>query len=202
MSPHHPPKEPYSLNGKTDNDEGLLDWEELRTVVAEQTEVEPPPEIERRVLAQIRVREAERLTPAPTWYIWAQGVLVAILVTALLWGAFKPGLALEWEAETTTEIFFRISRTPQGSNEFVALYSLESAPAATSYRYVDVYVWPGTSYIYRVEALDAAEKVLAERFIIVEAVLALPGQLAVLFSGLMVGYGAVVLWQLKQRRAL
>ncbi len=200
MTAPRPPGERYPLNGETDNDEGLLDWEELRTVVAEQPELEPPPEIARRVLAQIRVREAERLTPAPTWYTWAQGVLVAILVTALLWGVFKPGLVLEWEAETTAEVFFRISRAPQGSTEFVTLYRLAATPPATSYRYIDVYVWPGTSYNYRVEALDATERVLAERFISVEALLALPGQLAVLFSGLMVGYGAVVLWQLRRRR--
>lgn len=201
MTQQRPPSGHYSLNGEPDQDEGLLDWEELRAVVAEQPEIKPPPEIERRVLAQIRIREAERLTPAPTWYTWAEGVLVAILVTALLWGVLKPGLVLEWEAETIPEVFFRISRAPQGSTEFIMLCGLEATTSATSYRYIDPYVWPGTSYNYRVEALDATGRVLAERFLVVDALLALPGQLAVLFSGLMVGYGAVVLWQLKRRRA-
>jgi len=200
MTPPRPPSRHYPLNGEPDQDASLLDWEELRNMVAEQPELEPPPEIERRVLAQIRVREAERLTPAPPGYTWAQGALVAILVTALLWGVLKPGLVLEWKTETTPAVFFRISRAPQGSTEFVILSGLEATPAATSYRYIDPYVWPGTSYNYRVEALDATGRVLAERFLVVAALLALPGQLAVLFSGLMVGYGAVVLWQLQQRR--
>ena len=200
MTQPHIPKKNYPPNGERDNDDGLLDWDELRNLVAQQPEVEPPPEVERCLLAHLRVREAERLTPAPTWRSVTQGVLVAIIVTALLWGLLKPGLVLEWEVEAASGILFRISRAPQKTAKFVTVHELAATSSTGSYRYIDPFVWPGTRYSYRVEALDARGEVLAEHLLLVDGLLALPGQLAVLATGLMVGYGTVVLGQLKRQR--
>jgi hypothetical protein len=79
------------------------------------------------------------------------------------------------------------------------LHTFEATQAGQPYRYVDVYVWPGQTYVYRVEARDA-EQVIDQRALVVPGYIALPGQLAVLATGVLVGYGAVIFMQTSNLR--
>jgi hypothetical protein len=183
-------------------EEALIEWDKLRAAVAEQPEVEPSPDLRRRVLAQIRVREADDLAPPPSWWTWAWGVAVALLTMAILWFALKPGIVLEWTAQTTEiSATFVLSRAPAGTRDFQRLHTFASREANQRYRYVDVAVWPGRTYVYRVAAYNGG-RMLDQRTLTVAGHVALPGQIAVLVTGVLAGYGSVLLvkvplWQTK-----
>ena len=175
---------------ESDND--LIGWETLRDAVAEQPEETPSSKVEQALLAQIRVREAEHLAPPPSWWNWAWGVAVALLVAALLWATLKPGIVVEWEAQTDTSITFRLLRASEETERFQVLHTFEAHQASKQYRYVDIYVLPGQTYIYQVEAQESGN-LIDERTLVVPGHVALPGQIAVLATGALVGYGAMIL---------
>jgi hypothetical protein len=74
------------------------------------------------------------------------------------------------------------------------LHTFEATQAGQPYRYVDVYVWPGQTYVYRVEARNH-NRVLDQRTLVVPGYIALPGQLAIVMTGILVGYGSMLLIQ-------
>ncbi len=185
MTKHEPSKE-----------QGVA-WEEVRAAVASQPEAEPSPEVRDRVLAEIRVREAEDLAPPPSWWTWAGGVAAAVLVTALLWAALRPGIVVSWTAQTAAPATLHLQRaTARG--EFRTLHTFPTERAAQRYRYVDGTVWPWRTYVYRVEARlgDAA---IEQHTLTVPGHVALAGQLAVVITGALVGYGSVLLVQRQTR---
>lgn len=187
-----PTKDAPHVDRFDEEDAGLIGWEALREAVTDQPEAAPSPTVERALLAKIRVREAETLAPPPSWWTWAWGVAVALLVMALLWATLKPGLVVEWTAQSQVPTTFHLLRSLQGADDFRALHTFEATQAGQPYRYVDIYVWPGQTYVYRVEARDV-ERVVDRRALVVPGYIALPGQLAVLATGVLVGYGAVIL---------
>lgn len=173
-------------------EDDLVGWETVRDAVAGQSEATPSSSVERALLAKIRVREAEQLAPPPSWWTWAWGVAVALLVTIILWATLNPGLVVEWEAQTDTPVAFQLLRSSGGTENFQALQTFEANQSGERYQYVDLYVWPGQTYVYRVEA-HADGRLIDERTLVVPGHVALPGQLAVVITGIMVGYEAVVL---------
>jgi len=173
-------------------------WDELRQAIARQPQVSPPPEVRRRVLARVRVREAEKLAPPPSWLTWAWGVALALLTTALLWGFLQPGIVLQWQTGNGSPAAFRIYRAPLDSGETVLIHELLIEQPAQSYTCVDVFTWPGQTYVYQVTAVDAQGETLGSQQITVNALEALPGQLAVLLSGVIVGYAAIIFMQRRE----
>lgn len=173
-------------------------WDELRNAIARQPQVSPPPEVRRRVLARVRVREAEKLAPPPSWLTWAWGVALALLTTALLWGFLQPGIVLQWRTESGSPAAFRIYRTPLGSGEIILIHELPVEQPAQHYTYVDMFTWPSQTYVYQVEAVSAQGETLDGQKITVNALEALPGQLAVLLSGVIVGYAAIIFIQRRE----
>lgn len=176
----------------------LVGWETVRDAIAGQPEATPSPAVERALLAKIRVREVEQLAPPPSWWTWAWGVAVAMLVTAILWAALKPGIVLEWAAQSEEPVAFRLRRGLAGGDELRELHAFAPAANQQQYRYVDVYVWPGHTYVYQVEVREGG-RLVDQRTLVVPGRVALPGQLAVLVTGVLVGYGAVMLMR---RRAV
>jgi hypothetical protein len=173
-------------------EDDLIGWETVRDAVAGQSEATPSSSVERALLAKIRVREAEQLAPPPSWWTWAWGVAVALLVTIILWATLNPGLVVEWEAQTDTTVAFQLLRSSGGTEVFQTLQTFEANQSGERYQYVDLYVWPGQTYVYQVEA-HADGRLIDERTLVVPGHVALPGQLAVVITGIMVGYEAVVL---------
>ncbi|MCD6345334.1 MAG: hypothetical protein J7M17_07015 [Anaerolineae bacterium] len=173
-------------------------WEELRKAIARQPQVSPPPEVRRRVLARVRVREAEKLALPPSWLTWAWGVALALLTTALLWGFLQPGIVLQWATGAESPAAFRIYRAPLGNDEIVLIHELPVEQPAQSYTYVDMFTWPGQIYVYQVAAVGAQGETLGSQQITVNALEALPGQLAVLLSGVIVGYAAIIFVQRRE----
>ncbi|MGC9398600.1 MAG: hypothetical protein ACP5HM_05630 [Anaerolineae bacterium] len=169
----------------------LIGWETLREAVAGQPQAAPSPAVERALLAKIRVREAERLAPPPSWWTWVWGVAVALLVSVVLWAALKPGIVVSWTVQAERPTTFRLLRASSATGDFRRLHTFEAAQAPRRYRYVDVYVWPGRTYVYRIEA-ERSARPDDQRTLVVPGYLALPGQLAVLATGLLVGYGATI----------
>ena len=186
-------------NGLTPPDtENGAGWDKLRQAIARQPQLSPPPEVRRRVLARVRVREAEKLAPPPSWLTWAWGVALALLTTALLWGLLQPGIVLQWATVAEPPAAFRIYRAPLGSGETILIHELPVEQPAQSYTYVDVFTWPSQTYIYQVDAIGAPGETLGSQQITVNALEALPGQLAVLLSGVIVGYAAIIFVQRRE----
>jgi hypothetical protein len=115
----------------------------------------------------------------------------------LLWATLKPGIILHWSLEDEQVSALRLTRTSLGKSQVEELARL---PAHHVTRYVDVRVWPDATYVYRLEALSEEGQLLATEEITVHALSALPAQLAVLFTGLVVGYGIITLLQMRRLR--
>ncbi len=173
-------------------------WDELRQAIARQPQLSPPPEMRRRVLARVRVSEAEKLAPPPSWLTWAWGVALALLTTALLWGFLQPGIVLQWTIGNEPPAAFRIYRAPLDSGETILIHELPVEQPAQSYTYVDMFTWPGQTYVYQVAAVGTQGETLGSQQITVNALEALPGQLAVLLSGVIVGYAAIIFMQRRE----
>ncbi len=193
------PRDPQHPPSPEPTEEELVSWEELRTAVAGQTAVAPSPSVERELLARVRVHEAQRLVPPPTWETWAWGIAIALLVAALLWGLLKPGVVLEWSVEEGAVTSFEIHRADVKTRDFTLYERFEVERPAELYRYVDALVWPGRTYVYRIKAL-IGETAVSGQEIIVRGSLALPGQLSVLLTGAMLGYAAIILMQQRRYR--
>ncbi len=190
--PTRPEEDRSSVPPSLEEDDGLVGWETVREAIVGQPETAPSSLVERALLAKIRVREAERLAPPPSWWTWAWGVAVALLVSVVLWAVLQPGIVLEWTAQTHAVTSFQVLRSSARSDEFWTLHTFDAAQTEQQYRYVDLYVWSGRTYVYRVEA-RADGRLVDERTLVVPGHVALPGQLAVLATGVLVGYGAVLL---------
>jgi hypothetical protein len=117
---------------------------------------------------------------------------------ALLWGLLKPGIVLEWALENHAPAAFRIYRATLPAGEYTQIAEASVEQPASRYRYVDPFIWPGHTYAYRVQAVSDEDRVLGQQEIVVNAVVALPGMLAVFATGIMVGYAAITFWQMRR----
>ncbi len=154
----------------------------------------PRAEVWQGILAQIRETPAVVSRPArPT--IWATGMLVMAAVLTLVWFALPPGIVLQWSVQGDAPEAFRVYRAPQtgaadaATLDFALLEQVPANAAEGAYRFMDVQLVPGQSFVYRVEAVGENGQALASQVVVGNALEALPGQLAILLSGLVMIYG-------------
>jgi len=174
----------------------LAGWQQLRAAVTGQVQQTPPPSVWRRVMARVRAKDAShqqtRTLPRLTW---AWGAALAMVALILLWGIIQPGIVLQWSVSDGPLSAFRVYRAPVGSADFDLLHEVPARPGMRQYTYVDVRPWPTQTYVYRVEGVRQGGRSALSQAITANALDALPGQLAILFTSLVIGYGGVILVQ-------
>ena len=184
------------LRQSPDGSDELADWQQVRAAVSGQTQREPSPDIWRRVTARARSLDDShgrtQVLPRPAWG-WVG--MLAVAIVALLWVVFQPGIVLQWSVNDGPMTVFRVYRAPVGSTDFELVYETHAQPDSGEYTFVDAVLWPGQTYVYRVEGLNPGEQPAVSQAITANALEALPSQLAVILVGLIGGYGAAMLVQ-------
>jgi hypothetical protein len=174
----------------------LAGWQQLRAVVTGQVQQTPPPSVWQQVMARARAKSAtRRQTQALPRLTWAWGAALAMAILVLLWGTIQPGIVLQWSVSDGPLSAFRVYRAPLGSADFDLLHEMPAHPGVRQYTYVDARPWPTQTYVYRVEGVRQGGQSALSQAITANALDALPGQLAILFTSLITGYGAVILAQ-------
>ncbi|MBN1262468.1 MAG: hypothetical protein JXB35_17440 [Anaerolineae bacterium] len=161
-------------------------WATLRKAVQAQPAAPPSAALRARVMAAIRASENRPLVPHWFTRVWA--TILTLTVLLFLWGLVQPGVQLQWSTGGNGAAAFRIYRAPAGSNDFDLLYESLNPPAAWEYRYVDTELWHGQRYAYRIEVVNVLGRQISSDVIRPAPLAALPGQLAVLFTSLCMGY--------------
>lgn len=169
----------------------LAAWQRVQAAVGQQPVQPPSSQVRQRLMAEIRTLQGTK-RPAFTWPQLAWGTALALAVLMLLWITVQPGIVLQWSVADGGPAAFRVYRAPVGSADFGLVGELPAGADAQAYSYVDTRLLPGQQYVYRVEAVGQGGQVAASQAITASALEALPGQLAILLTSLLVGYGAVV----------
>lgn len=172
----------------------LAEWQELYAAVRTQPEQKPASPVWRHTMARVRSlystgRQVDAL-PRPTW---AWGGVLALAIIVLLWGSIRPGIVLRWSVDNVPVSAFRVYRAAAGSSDFELVHEIAAKADAQQYTYVDPLPVPGQTYVYRVESVGPGSQSTFSRAVVASAIEALPGQLAILLTGLIGGYGAVSL---------
>lgn len=178
----------------------LAAWQKLQGAVRGQSLARPSADVRARLMG--RIEQDARQSPArPVFrglsFNALAGAALTLIVLALLWFAVQPGVALQWTLEGAGVASFNIYRAVQGSDDFTLLAEIPAQRGAERYRFVDVRLWPGRAYVYRVEGVGQAGEIAASQSIASGPLAALPGQLAILFTSLVIGYSFSALMRLR-----
>jgi len=171
----------------------LDEWMRIRLLVHSEERKLPPEGIEVRIFDRIRSQSAEQLG---LFHPYALGLSLVILV--LLWAIIRPGVILRWKVADDEIISFRIFRSEQSGNNYRFLDELPVGDSGTVYSYVDLFIWPLNDYIYYVEGINATGSSSISQVISSPALIALPGQLALICASFFIGYGIVLLIRYRQ----
>jgi hypothetical protein len=157
----------------------LAAWQAVRAAAQSQPTHLPPAALRRRVLAQAQARAR-----TPRWLPFLSGAVLTVLALLLLWNVVQPGIGLQWSVAGTVPTAFRVYRAPAGSDRFEFVREVPAQAGIVDYTYVDTTLWPGQTYRYRVEAVNAET---ASATVAANGAEVLPTQIAILFSSLLIG---------------
>lgn len=178
------------LHSSPDAAQEFETWKSIQKAVMAQPVIEPSYKVWSSIQNKLSANQK-------TWREWVQpvflGSLFAVLILSFLWILIRPGYTLQWSAQATGAQQFDIYRAPAGSNEFILLASVDAQGANQEYRYVDSMAIPGRTYVYRVEGTGVEGLTAISQPLTSDPLTALPGQLAVVFSSLIL---SIVLVQL------
>jgi hypothetical protein len=167
----------------------LTAWQAVRSAALSQPTHVPSVTVRQRVLAQGCA--AARIHRVPRWLPVFSGAVLAMLALLLLWNVVQPGIGLQWSVDGAVPAAFRVYRAPAGSDRFEFVREVPAQSGVVDYTYIDTALWPGQTYQYRVEAVNAET---ASATIAANGADLLPTQLAIVFSSLLIGLaGAYVL---------
>jgi len=149
-------------------------------------------------LEPVQPRPAARIFRAYPMAIGV-GILILMTIAVFFWQALPPGIVLQWSLEgeqPATFNVYRAERSPGAADSALEFDLLEQIPANSGsgvYRFTDLSLLPGESYIYRVEALGPEGQTFTSSFVSGNSLQALPGQLAFLLVFALLAIGLSVL---------
>ncbi len=191
------------LKDHPDLNQTLREWHIVQTVVKGQPLQEPGTAVHERLMARVRAQNLPQRNATTLWFTRAWGLALAITALLFLWLLLRPGIQLQWSVHQGQVTAFAIYRAPAGSDDFALLHQSTNPPVAREYRYVDTSLWNGRAHAYRIVALGPTGQQLFSNEVMAGAHTALPGQLAVVLTSIIVGYSAVMLierWPTPPRR--
>jgi hypothetical protein len=166
----------------------LAEWKSLHFIIHVEEGKLPPAEIETRLFDRIRSQSIEQLG---IFHPYALGLSLVIMV--LLWAIIRPGVNLQWNITGSQVTSFRIYRSEADGNQYQLLDEFPADFSRTAYAYVDLFAWPFTEYIYYVEGMNQAISLGTSQVAASPALIALPGQVALICASFISGYGVILL---------
>jgi len=166
----------------------------------------PSPEVLRTLQSRIHTPTA-RLAAVQLergfWRTWAGGMALIFLSLALFWNVLPPGVVLQWSAEGGEPAAFRVYRAEASdrAGDFELVREISAMPDAHTYTFRDFLLLPGQEYLYRIEVIDQ-NGLSTSQTIMSDALETLPGQLVLLLSLSIAGYGISLAWQKPKRLIL
>ena len=163
----------------------LAVWQAVRSAALGQPVRVPPAAMRQRILAQVQVKRR-----TPRWLPVVSGAVLALLAMLLLWNVVQPGIGLQWSVDGAVPVAFRVYRAPAGSDRFEFVREIPTQPGVMNYTYVDTALWPGQTYQYRVEAVNAET---ASATIAANGAEVLPTEVAIVLSSVLIGLAGTYL---------
>jgi hypothetical protein len=173
----------------------LAEWKALRDEVLGQKSASPSKVVFSRITTRIHSQPKVRPLNITPWMSWSLGAALTLLVMVILWISVRPGVALEWAVNENSLANFRIYRSELGRENYRLIAQVPAQSGALEYSFVDTLLIPGRSYIYRVEGMEGEGFIAVSQAIASSPLAALPGQLAILFTSLVMGYCGITLLQ-------
>ena len=170
----------------------LNQWRQVRTAATGQPWQTPSPIVRQKIMVQ--ARSIPQLRRSPQWLPWIGGLVLTIAVTIVLWAIVQPGIGLQWSVSSDGLTAFRVYRAPAGSDRFTVVDEIPARPNTQDYAFVDTVLWPGQTYVYRIEGVSSQQSAVSQS-ITVNGLEALPAQLAILLTSLIIGYAAMYVMQ-------
>ncbi len=167
-------------------------WQHVRTAALSQGQQAPAPAVRQRLLALVRAQRAQtQFKTLPRWRPLLSGVILTLLTLAVLWNVVQPGIGLQWSVNGAVPSAFRVYRAPLGSDRFEIVREVPARANTLDYSFIDTTLWPGQTYQYRVEVVNANT---TSATVAANGAAVLPMQLAIVFSSVLIGFaGAYVL---------
>lgn len=185
------------LERSQDAVEELRTWKNVQRLVDSQPWVQPPPSTWLKIHDQIESAKPKN----PFWYRFAlQSAVITLALLSVFWFLIKPGYALQWSVPAGEAQLFEVYRAPVGSNEFVRVATLEAQTGRQEYRYVDYMVIPGRAYVYRIDGIGGEGLSAISQPLTSDPLSALPGQLAIVISSLVLGFVIFYVLRLENHR--
>jgi hypothetical protein len=181
------------VNNDPEGRSALEDWRRVRLLIHVEERKTPPAGIEVRIFDRIRSQSLEQLG---IFHPYALGLSLVILV--LLWAILRPGVILQWRMSDDQVTSFRIYRSEVDGSNYQLLDELPVNASGSDCSYVDLFIWPLKEYIYYVEGINAIGGSGISQVISSPALIALPGQLALICASFFIGYGVVLLIHYRQ----
>jgi hypothetical protein len=174
----------------------LARWRLLQTAISSQHDQEPARAVRYKTLARVRaLSQTPRLVNKRSSALLDMllGVSLTCVFLLLLWTTVKPGIVLQWSVSGGPLTSFHIYRAPLGSQDYDLVRSLNAQPNEAEYTYVDTFLLPGRTYVYRVEGLEPGGTTTLSQAITSDSKGVLVGQLVILFASLCMGASAMML---------
>ncbi len=160
----------------------LAAWQAVRSAALSQPLRAPSATVRQRVLAQTTAA-----VKPPRWLPVLSGAVLAVLALLVLWNFVQPGIGLHWSVTGAVPASFRVYRAPAGSARFEFVREIPAQADMMEYAFVDTTLWPGQTYQYRIEPVNAEA---ASATIAASGSEVLPTQLAIVLSSLLIGLAA------------
>lgn len=171
----------------------LAEWRQVQHVIHTEERRAPPTRVEVRIFDRIR---SQSFTQLGIFHPYAIGL--SLVVLALLWAIFRPGVILQWRILDDQITSFRIYRSEADGSKYQLLDEIPVNSPAPCCSYIDLFIWPLKEYIYYVEGVKVVESTGIGQIITNSALIALPGQIALISASFIVGYGIVLLIRYRQ----
>jgi hypothetical protein len=88
---------------------------------------------------------------------------------------------------------FKVYRAQLGSEDYQVIREIAASPGIQTYQFVDGWMLPGTAYAYRVEGIGQEGPLAFSKIVSAPPLAALPGQLAITFTSLVLGFSVIIL---------
>lgn len=170
--------------------EQLRSWQQIHTALQGRPVRTPPSGIWLALERRVFHNDVRRGSSAASLLA---GFALAAITLVLLWLTIRPGVLLEWTVSGDSLAAYRVYRAQADSQEFILLGEIDSQPGESRYTYLDVLSLPGQRYVYQVEGVTASGVSIVSQRVASQPLTALPGQLAILISSLVLGILAAIM---------
>jgi hypothetical protein len=167
-------------------------WKQIHAAVTSQEQRVPSAVVRQQIMSSLLRPNVNRgMLGESSRYLLA-GALLTLTILILLWLAVRPGVVLQWSIERDGMTSYRVYRASPGSNQFELIKEVTAQTEQYQYRFIDTLLIPGKNYIYRVEGIRSNGVATLSQVVNSSALDILPGQLALILTSIIIGYGVVI----------